>query len=216
MLQSECSVNAKLLYGLLLNRTMLSRRSGWVNEEGNVYVIYTVRQMAEALNRSERTVNTALCELENAGLLVRTRQGFCKANLLYLKLPDDVQKLADPDAQKASGQDAQEIAGPEAQNLPTSHTDTEYKEKRKKKEENTRRCFGEFENVFLSGDELAALQAGYPDRYEAYITRLSRYMAASDRHYANHYAVILKWLDEDSRGKGTGGYHYEESEGDCL
>ncbi|MCD7771095.1 MAG: replication initiator protein A [Oscillospiraceae bacterium] len=36
----EYSVNAKLLYGLLLSRTMLSQKSGWVSEDGSVYVVY--------------------------------------------------------------------------------------------------------------------------------------------------------------------------------
>ena len=84
MLAGEYSINAKLLYGLLLNRTMLSQKSGWVSEDGNVYVIYTIKQMANDLDRSERTVKTALRELENAGLITRVRQGwqtasFCKS-----------------------------------------------------------------------------------------------------------------------------------------
>ena len=55
MLAGEYSINAKLLYGLLLNRTMLSQKSGWVSEDGDVYVIYTIKQMANDLDRSERT-----------------------------------------------------------------------------------------------------------------------------------------------------------------
>ena len=80
MLAGEYSINAKLLYGLLLNRTMLSQKSGWVSEDGNVYVIYTIKQMANDLDRSERTVKTALRELENAGLITRVRQGWNQAN----------------------------------------------------------------------------------------------------------------------------------------
>ena len=44
-------------------------------EDGNVYVIYTIKQMADDLDQSERTVKTALRELENAGLITRVRQG---------------------------------------------------------------------------------------------------------------------------------------------
>ena len=36
MLAGEYSINAKLLYGLLLNRTMLSQKSGWVSEDAEV------------------------------------------------------------------------------------------------------------------------------------------------------------------------------------
>ncbi|WP_407926652.1 replication initiator protein A [Butyricicoccus faecihominis] len=43
MLAGEYSINAKLLYGLLLNRTMLSQKNVWVSEDGNVYVIYTIK-----------------------------------------------------------------------------------------------------------------------------------------------------------------------------
>ena len=50
MIASEHSINAKLLYGLLLNRTLLSQKSGWVSEDGNVYVIYTIKQMADDLD----------------------------------------------------------------------------------------------------------------------------------------------------------------------
>ena len=85
MVVSEHSINAKLLYPLLLNRTMLSQKSGWVSEDGNVYVIYTSKQMANDLKRSERTVKTALCELENAGLLTRVRQGLTKANKMCIR-----------------------------------------------------------------------------------------------------------------------------------
>lgn len=75
IIQGEYTVNAKLLYGLILNRTLLSRKSGWYAENRAVYVIYTIKQMAEDLNRSERTVKTTLSELENAGLIQRVRQG---------------------------------------------------------------------------------------------------------------------------------------------
>ena len=37
----ELSIDAKLLYGLLLDRVSLSSNSGWFDEEGRVYVIYT-------------------------------------------------------------------------------------------------------------------------------------------------------------------------------
>ena len=50
ILRSEYSINAKLLYALLLGRTQLSQKSGWVSEDENVYVIYTIRQMANDTN----------------------------------------------------------------------------------------------------------------------------------------------------------------------
>lgn len=105
------------------------------------------------------------------------------------------------------------------QNLPTSKkeknkTDSSQNNRR----ENARRCFGQYQNVFLSDSELADLQSIYPGQYEDYINRLSAYMASNGKHYANHYATIRKWLDEDSKPKPSKNYDYTETyeEGECL
>ena len=67
---------------------------------------------------------------------------------------------------------------------------------------------------------LAALHAGgrilHQRQAAEYIERLSRYMASNDRHYANHYATIKKWLDEDSKGRSAKNYTYDDNEGECL
>ena len=39
---------------------------------------------------------------------------------------------------------------------------------------------------------------------------------ASDISYANHYATIKKWLDEDSKGRSAKNYTYDDNEGECL
>ena len=208
MLAGEYSINAKLLYGLLLNRTTLSQKSGWVSEDGNVYVIYTIKQMADDLDRSEQTVKTALRELENAGLITRVRQGWNQANRIFLQIPDRVQ---------LSSRQEGNICPMDVQKSPASNTDTEYKEHSKtERVASTRRRYGEFQNVFLSGEECTRLEAAYPGKAAEYIERLSRYMASNDRHYANHYATIKKRLDEDSKGRSAKNYTYDDNEGECL
>ena len=218
ILRGEYSINAKLLYALLLGRTQLSQKSGWVSEDGNVYVIYTIRQMANDLNRSERTVKAALAELENAGLITRVRQGWNRANRIFLQLPDEVQLSSRPEGKfcPMNGRESSHCMG---QNLPISK-----KEKKKtdssqnSRRENAHRCFGQYQNVFLLDSELADLQSTYPGQYEDYINRLSAYMASNGKHYANHYATIRKWLDEDSKSKPGKNYDYTEpyEEGECL
>ena len=84
------------------------------------------------------------------------------------------------------------------------------------KVESTRRRYGEFQNVFLSDEECSQLETAYPGKAAEYIERLSRYMASNDRHYANHYATIKKWLDEDSKGMSAKNYTYDDNEGECL
>lgn len=220
MVVSEHSINAKLLYALLLNRTMLSQKSGWVSEDGNVYVIYTIKQMANDLNRSERTVKTALCELENAGLLTRVRQGLTKANRLFLQIPDGVQ-LSSPLMGKGCLSEVQKTAPLDGQKLPTSNTDTEYKENRQTdKGEDTPLVLGQYQNVFLSVSQLARLQEAYPADYERTIEHLSEYMEIHGKRYDNHFALIQKWVREDREkkpgAKPTYDYDYQYEEGECL
>ncbi len=82
--------------------------------------------------------------------------------------------------------------------------------------ESTRRRYGVFQNVFLSDEECSQLETAYPGKAAEYIERLSRYMASNDRHYANHYATIKKWLDEDSKSMSAKNYTYDDNEGECL
>lgn len=216
MVTGDYSINAKMLYGLLTNRTMLSQKNGWASEDGYVYIIYTIKQMADDLGRSERTVKSALRELENAGLLTRVHQGANKANKLFLKIPDGVQVSSRPEG-NICPMDVQDSSPCKGQKLPTSNTDTKYREQSKtERVESTRRRYGEFQNVFLLSEEYSRLEAAYPGKVAEYIERLSRYMASNDRHYANHYATIKKWLDEDSKGRSAKNYTYDDDEGECL
>ena len=93
----------------------------------------------------------------------------------------------------------------------------EEKDRSENKERESLRRFGEFQNVFLSECELASLQSDFPNRYVEYIDRLSVYMASNGRHYANHYATLRKWLNEDIRSGNTKTYTAEDyGEGECL
>lgn len=180
ILAGKYSINAKLLYGLLLNRTTLSQKSGWVSENGNVYVIYTIKQMADDLDRSERTVKTALRELENAGLITRIRQGWNQANRIFLQIPDRVQISSRP-AGKTCPIEVQNFSSCMVQGLPPNKNNKKEKDRSENKERESLRRFGKFQNVFLSEGELASLQSDFPNRYVEYIDRLSVYMASTGR-----------------------------------
>lgn len=113
------SANAKLLYALLLGRTTLSQKNGWVSEEGHVYVIYTICELAEDLHCGERTVQSALNELERAKLITRVRRGRTRANHIFLCMPDEVQFCTHEDS-KFCAVDSQKSAYHDLQNLPSS------------------------------------------------------------------------------------------------
>ena len=43
------SSDAKVLYGILLDRMSLSMKNGWIDEENKVYIIFTIEEIAETM-----------------------------------------------------------------------------------------------------------------------------------------------------------------------
>ena len=70
------------------------------------------------------------------------------------------------------------------------------------KKEIIKEKFGEFENVFLSADELQKLKSKLGVETESYIERLSSYIASSGKKYKSHYATILSWTQKDTKSFG--------------
>jgi hypothetical protein len=98
LLRSGIGGNAKLVYSLLLSRGTLSQRNGWADGDfRQVYVIYPVGELAEAMGRSTTTVKRALKELEEAGLIQRRANQTTRANRIYLFLPPDTTDLGEMD-----------------------------------------------------------------------------------------------------------------------
>lgn len=78
------SADAKMLYGILLDRMSLSAKNGWIDKNGRVYIIFTIDEAKMALNCAEQKAIKLLSELEKkAGLIERKRQGLGKPNLIY-------------------------------------------------------------------------------------------------------------------------------------
>ena len=79
------STEGKVLYGLLLDRVSLSMENGWIDDEGRVYIIFTLTTIRQAMNCAEKSAIKYLTELEEFGLIERIRQGFGKPALIYVK-----------------------------------------------------------------------------------------------------------------------------------
>ena len=61
------------------------------------------------------------------------------------------------------------------------------------------RAYGRYQNVFLTDEELADLQASFPTVWGQYIEKLSEYMASTGKRYQSHTATIRRWADEDAK-----------------
>jgi hypothetical protein len=82
----DLSMEAKVLYGILLDRMSLSTKSGWLDNEGRVYIIFTNEEVMSALGCGEQKATKIFVELEKAGgLIERKRKGLGKPSLIYVK-----------------------------------------------------------------------------------------------------------------------------------
>ncbi|MGL5437714.1 MAG: DUF6017 domain-containing protein [Lachnospiraceae bacterium] len=82
------SSDAKLLYGLMLDRMAMSMKNGWLDVENRVYIIYTLEDIMEDLNCSKGTGVKILAELDTAkgiGLIERKKRGQGKPTIIYVK-----------------------------------------------------------------------------------------------------------------------------------
>ena len=89
---AECfkslSCEAKVLYGLLLDRMSLSIKNRWFDEEDRVYIVFTVDEIAELLNCGTQKAVKLMKELDTEkgiGLIEKRRLGLGKPNVIYLK-----------------------------------------------------------------------------------------------------------------------------------
>lgn len=82
----ELSTDAKVLYGILLDRMSLSLKNQWLDAQNKVYIIFTVEEIMDALNCANQKATRLMVELEKqAGLIERKRQGLSRPNLIYVK-----------------------------------------------------------------------------------------------------------------------------------
>lgn len=82
------SADAKLLYGMLLNRMSLSAKNGWQDDDGRVYIYFTVKEVCEAIGCGRNKAIRLLAEQDASkgiGLIERIKQGQGKPDRIFVK-----------------------------------------------------------------------------------------------------------------------------------
>lgn len=82
------STDAKLLYGMMLDRIGLSARNGWYDDFDRVYIYYTVDEIMEDLCCGHNKAVRLLAELDTVkgvGLIERKKQGQGKPTIIYVR-----------------------------------------------------------------------------------------------------------------------------------
>lgn len=85
---SSLSCEAKVLYGLMLDRMSLSLKNKWFDEQNRAYIIFTIEDVMELLNCKSQKAVKIMKELDaeaGIGLIEKKRLGFGKPNIIYVK-----------------------------------------------------------------------------------------------------------------------------------
>ena len=114
----DLSCEAKLLYGLMLDRLSLSMKNGWLDDENRAYIYYTLENIVEDLGCSTGKCVKVLAELDGKkgiGLIERKKQGLGKPDIIYVKNFDSFEDNRNPENREESH--AATIESPDLQNM---------------------------------------------------------------------------------------------------
>lgn len=81
----DLSLQAKILYSILLDRMALSRKNSWFDEENRVFIIYPISDIQSDLGFSRKKAMEYLTELVAFGLVEKKKRGFGLPNIIYVK-----------------------------------------------------------------------------------------------------------------------------------
>ena len=84
---SKLSAEAKILYGLMLDRMSLSIKNGWIDEENHVYIYFKLEDALDMLNIGKDKGVKLFAELDSekrCRLIKRKKQGLGKPTIIYV------------------------------------------------------------------------------------------------------------------------------------
>lgn len=222
MLDIELSLTAKLIYSILLERAFLSKKNGWIDESGRVFVTFPIAHIAATTHKGITAVKDALHELDSAGLIERKRN-FSAPNTIYVLLPDSRETgqtsagkpaIVEPEKRPCDGREnGRRTAGKPA---PSNKNTNNKSSSNKKRVELARQSYGSYSNVFLTDAEYQKLSADIP-YLDNLIEQLSAYMESTGKKYKSHAATLRVWAarernQQKPRSSGMPDYSFKEGE----
>ncbi len=79
------SIEAKVLYGLLLDRMGLSVKNSWMDNDGRVYIYFTQEDAMQTMDCGHNKAVKLFGDLERSGLIERKKQGQGCPARIYVK-----------------------------------------------------------------------------------------------------------------------------------
>lgn len=209
------SIDAKVLYSMYLSRSTLSYKNNWVDENGRVYIYFTVEETAAQLACGIKKAVKLIKDLEKIGLITKKRAGQGNPTKIYVKdfmsifrneelrsikrenqdLSKGQVKNGDFDNSRVAKKESLDLSKRQPNYIENNKIDNSYidfSEKDKK---------GTFLNVIISNEEEMKLEDKIPNLND-YIERLSAYMQSTGKTYKDHASTIMTWyLKDKSEGK---------------
>ena len=81
----KMACEAKVLYGLMLDRMSLSIQNKWMDEENKVYIFFSIDDVMKMMRCGREKAVNLMKALEEYGLIEKRRLGHGKANIIYVK-----------------------------------------------------------------------------------------------------------------------------------
>lgn len=204
------SIEAKVLYSYMLNRMGLSYKNGWIDEDGKVFIYYTIESIKDQFNCASEKANKLIAELDiksGIGLIEKKRQGLGKPNRIYVKdfmsifnnMEFKNQEVRKTKFQKFDNRNSRDsnIESQDFRKSEGNYNNISNKELRKNDFSKGQKPYGIYKNIFLTDEEYKDLTNELGSRITEYIDRLSSYMKANNRVYQDHKATIINWYLND-------------------
>ena len=196
LLDADLSHTAKMLYTLLLDRATLSQKNNWVDDQGRIYVIYPLSNLAKDLDCCISSVTRAFTELEKTDLVQNCAVTVCTSAQSYCaETHSMITQKCTPNQRNKN-------------NLNDNHLI---------KSNNACLSLGEYRNVFLTEKEYKRLKADFAG-LDSLIEQLSAYIQSTGKKYADHAATLRIWAKRRQSEKKTapGIPDYTFAEGESL
>ena len=208
---------------IVLLWVMLLTMAGRCNSGGMIFLTenipYTSKMLADELGFEENTVKLALTTLEQLNMIVTDHGFFAIAGWEEYQNIEGMDKIREQNRlrQAKFKEKKRALPGNVTDNVTVTQgnaTDIDIEEDKeleediisdsgesaptKKTKRAVRHKYGEYNNVLLTDEQMAKLQAEFPDWQER-IERLSSYMASHGKSYKDHLATIRNWAKKDQQ-----------------
>ncbi|HGN7150176.1 TPA: replication initiator protein A [Staphylococcus aureus] len=118
----KLSDSAKVTYAILNDRVSLSIKNNWIDQNGDIYFIFTNENLQEVLDKSKNTITKIKKELQEVGLLEQVKTGFNRPNKLYLH-EIETNITIEKEIQNSTSNDDESSDIKESQNLDPNDTE---------------------------------------------------------------------------------------------